>query len=101
MLDKLLLGVKELQVKIGNKQHPLVLAYRTDMRAKIGASAEEDQVDEATKREDYSVMDSIQLMLKEYEAELTKPLPGKKSIPLHLWMKGGKVIGNYCALYFF
>jgi hypothetical protein len=76
VLDKLLLGARDLQVKIGNKQHPMVLAYRNEMRSRLEPTAEEDQVDEITRREDQAVKDLIEMLLKDYENDLSKPLPG-------------------------
>ena len=76
VLDKLLLGAKELQVRIGNIQHPLVLAYRNEMKSRVGPDAEEDEVDEATNDEDQGIASNIVTLLKEYEPELNKPLPG-------------------------
>ncbi|OQV18345.1 Nuclear factor of activated T-cells 5 [Hypsibius exemplaris] len=75
LLDKLLLGAKELQVKIGNKQHPLVLAYRNEMKARLGSSADEEDVDEPTMLVDANISESITLLVKDYEGDLSKPLP--------------------------
>lgn len=77
LLHGLQLGAKELQVTMGNKQHPLVLAYRNRMESILGPNLDlEVDVDQVTRLQDEVIKKELQALLTEHEADLSKPLPG-------------------------
>ncbi|XP_055334031.1 RNA-binding protein 25-like isoform X2 [Paramacrobiotus metropolitanus] len=80
LLDKVRLAARDLQVKIGNKQHPLILAYQTVMKSRLGPDAPEDAVDEGTKLQDQVLAREIQIIIDDHEDELSKPLPEEKAL---------------------
>lgn len=82
LLDKVRLAQKELQVKIGNKCHPLIIAYKSLMATRLGPGVGEDAVDEGTKLQDQMILRDIDMIIEDHEDELTKILPGKYSLML-------------------
>ncbi|GAU91799.1 hypothetical protein RvY_03988 [Ramazzottius varieornatus] len=76
LLHGLQLGAKELQVTMGNKQHPLVLVYRKRMESILGPNLDlEVDVDQVTRLQDEVIKKELQALLTEHEADLSKPLP--------------------------